>query len=1259
MEVVIEYNQNWSYEKIYHISDIHIRNTESHKEEYLHVFNNLYEYLNQVKDDKSMIVITGDILHNKDRLTPLCIELCYDFLTSLSKIMLVVFIAGNHDINIRNIENHDGLQSIFYKRKNKNLYYLRESKVYRFNNILFGVSSLHDNNILSANEIDYEGIKIGLYHGIISNSKNSIGFEFSDKSITQFDGYDLVLLGDIHYHQYLNEEKTIAYAGSLISQNFGETDENHGVLVWNLKDRTSYYKIIDNDYRYVDITIKDSKIYYRDNEISVDDLILGNRSRLRINMYDSDTKTYNLIVKSIEKKYPLISIKHNKLLTVNKVEQNEVILQNESLEAIINNELLNVDSEIRDEVKNILFMKLDKEFKNINEKSNWKLLSLEFSNLLTYGANNKIDFTKLNFDEITGLIGSNSSGKSSLIDILLFTLYGKYSRNFIDMSNRSGSISAVIINNNCDKFDCKVLFEVNNIIYEINKSGKRFIKKKEHLYDTINYTNYKLYKYENSDKIDLSEFSNNDTQEKINKLIGTYDGFCLSSVCLQNNSKIKYDFYDMTPKARKEFLNNLLDLDIFECIETEYKELLKNNKTKIFSNQKLLNYLNYNDNALDIMLELKKNIDSYNITNDEEVLKEYKKELNEIIKNRSPIPKKFEGITKSELNLLLDKFNINTNIDNIEKVNDDLLRNIKQTTINKSNYDEKNLLHIKNKIIELKLINNKDAIISNNKIYEFNKNNKLIDLKSKINSKYKKMDKIFDDKIINNLQYFYDELNIPNYTDNINNLKSQLNDIKTTYTSIKTKADNIYKLIDFKINIKDNIKQKYKNINYKLYIKDIDIKLSNYELIKQTYLIAETYKDIINMFEKFNTNINHKCQNCINHSKDINQFYCKNNLHYENVKQQYEYLTNLQNEKIQLYNYHLIKQYNKYLSYLDLYELIMKDIFNNIKYYEQLEIINYQNAKNKLSILIEKINNSNLLFQIETLERSNNDEYNMLLNELELYNKYNTQLENYNNYIHNLEIYKKIEENKQLLADFNEKELIKETINNITNNEINEEIYYSLCQNIEMLTEKINIKKNTHLENIKQYNILNEKYIQYTNIINDNLCLEKEQNILMKIIELTGIEGIPRKIINIKLSHVQNDINILLQPFLNKKIIIKAETNENSKLKKKNIDIHVFFDDNKNKTNLLGGFESFLISLAFKITLTNFFNVPYCGLLIVDEGTSVLDKNNVDKFHIIADFIKNYYNHIILISHIPSFNDYIDQFINIDKNKDKTSKLMF
>jgi len=99
MKTNIILNENIKYDKIYHISDIHIRNTEEHINIYQHVFNNLYKYLHTVKSDKSLIVITGDILHNKDKLTTTSETLCVDFLEKLSSIMTTILIPGNHDFN--------------------------------------------------------------------------------------------------------------------------------------------------------------------------------------------------------------------------------------------------------------------------------------------------------------------------------------------------------------------------------------------------------------------------------------------------------------------------------------------------------------------------------------------------------------------------------------------------------------------------------------------------------------------------------------------------------------------------------------------------------------------------------------------------------------------------------------------------------------------------------------------------------------------------------------------------------------------------------------------------------------------------------------------------------------------------------------------------------------------------------------------------------------------------------------------------------
>jgi predicted MPP superfamily phosphohydrolase len=101
--------------KIFHISDIHIRRYYSNVEYYI-VFNNLYIYLNNQKDklglNEGLIVITGDVLHAKDNLTPDCVIKCYKFLKTLSEIMPVILIAGNHDMVESNKHIKDSLDSI-------------------------------------------------------------------------------------------------------------------------------------------------------------------------------------------------------------------------------------------------------------------------------------------------------------------------------------------------------------------------------------------------------------------------------------------------------------------------------------------------------------------------------------------------------------------------------------------------------------------------------------------------------------------------------------------------------------------------------------------------------------------------------------------------------------------------------------------------------------------------------------------------------------------------------------------------------------------------------------------------------------------------------------------------------------------------------------------------------------------------------------------------------------------------------------------
>ena len=117
------------------------------------------------------------------------------------------------------------------------------SGIYEVGDIGFSVMSVFDDTqkYVKAKEFDSK-TKIALYHGSVFGSQTDFGFILPNSDVEKdiFDGYDMVLLGDIHKRQYLNDEKTIAYPGSLIQQNFGE-DFDKGFLVWDIDKRESEF----------------------------------------------------------------------------------------------------------------------------------------------------------------------------------------------------------------------------------------------------------------------------------------------------------------------------------------------------------------------------------------------------------------------------------------------------------------------------------------------------------------------------------------------------------------------------------------------------------------------------------------------------------------------------------------------------------------------------------------------------------------------------------------------------------------------------------------------------------------------------------------------------------------------------------------------------------------------------------------------------------------------------------------------------------
>jgi DNA repair exonuclease SbcCD ATPase subunit len=67
-------------------------------------------------------------------------------------------------------------------------------------------------------------------------------------------------------------------------------------------------------------------------------------------------------------------------------------------------------------------------------------------------------------------------------------------------------------------------------------------------------------------------------------------------------------------------------------------------------------------------------------------------------------------------------------------------------------------------------------------------------------------------------------------------------------------------------------------------------------------------------------------------------------------------------------------------------------------------------------------------------------------------------------------------------------------------------------------------------------------------------------------------------------------------------------------------------------------------------------NLPKSNLFILDEPGTALDNENMEGFIRILDMIKNYYDTVLLISHMDALKDVADQIITID-NVDGFAKI--
>ena len=263
----------------FHIADLHFRTfkriAESRAgcEKFIAEVKEFIEK-NKLKHSECRVVIAGDIVHQKITISNELFSLVSWFLNECSKLCPVVVIAGNHDLLENNKDRMDSITPIIDAISNDNVKYLTESKGYEDDNVVWCVYSIFEDN----SRPDIEGIRkeygddkkyVGLYHAPVNGAVTAIGYEFEGHNdLDQFDGCDMVLMGDIHLRQKFEYKGIpIAYSSSMIQQDFGEKLYEHGYLIWDVEEKTYTEHNLEIDYGYFVFKIKSLEDLETESEV--------------------------------------------------------------------------------------------------------------------------------------------------------------------------------------------------------------------------------------------------------------------------------------------------------------------------------------------------------------------------------------------------------------------------------------------------------------------------------------------------------------------------------------------------------------------------------------------------------------------------------------------------------------------------------------------------------------------------------------------------------------------------------------------------------------------------------------------------------------------------------------------------------------------------------------------------------------------------------------------------------------------------------
>jgi len=299
---------------------------------------------------------------------------------------------------------------------------------------------------------------------------------------------------------------------------------------------------------------------------------------------------------------------------------------------------IGVKWELIDRLDNRVNGEIEKQNENKVRYNKWFIKKVEFSNFLSFGDNNVIDFTNLDGISVVESTPKNFGGKStSTVDLLMFLFFN---------STTKTKTNAEIFNRFTDKDEVSVTGEItiDGGDYVIER---KTLRKKSKSGDYTVTNKLEFYKRKEDGTIEnLSGEQRRETEDFIASAIGTEEDFLSTILTTGYNLE---ELIESKPTARGQILTKFMGLESLKEKEEVAKGIYNDWSKKLISNT-------YNVTQLEIDNETYKE----SITNSEEQLIVLADELDVLTKTLKGLEDKKDELLSSRNNNI-DRDLINTN----------------------------------------------------------------------------------------------------------------------------------------------------------------------------------------------------------------------------------------------------------------------------------------------------------------------------------------------------------------------------------------------------------------------------------------------------------------------------------------------------------------------------------------------------------------------------------------------------------------------